>query len=225
MHKRKPQIEILAALLALIGLVWLLSHYHEVFALVRHADFSQATLVHALRGDSWAIIPLVILLSAVSVIPGAPNAVVAVVSGICLGAPLGFVANVLGLTIGNNIGALLIHHLADEHSQADKQTRVLKWLQRSRNPRLGLLIAYAVPFIPNTITHVAAARLGITGKRLAPVIALASVPTAFFYAFGGDAVLHLNWHRLIVVGVLLGLGAIAAWAVMRRREDEQKPAH
>lgn len=217
MSKRKPQIELLAAVLALIGLVWLLSHYHEVFALVRHADFSQATLVHALRGDSWAIIPLVILLSAVSVIPGAPNAVVAVVSGICLGAPLGFVANVLGLTIGNNIGALLIHHLADEHSQADKQTRVLKWLQRSRNPRLGLLIAYAVPFIPNTITHVAAA-------RLAPVIALASVPTAFFYAFGGDAVLHLNWHRLIVVGILLGLGALVAWAVMRRREDDQKPA-
>ncbi len=216
---RRRVIYLVAGSGILIGAVWLGFNYRAVFSLVKAPWFNQHALVHYMRSRGpWAMLPLIILLATVSVIPGAPNSVVAVVSGICLGAPLGFVTNLLGLSIGNTLGAALIDHLP--HSQRASQKRLVEELTHLTHPRLRVVIAYAIPFIPNTLTHIAAARVGIKGRELVPLIVLGALPTAFFYAFGGDAVLKLNWPQLLIAVVAIG-ASVGLIGLIRQHHEKQ----
>lgn len=201
----------------LIGL--LLQHYWPALHLLRQPTFNRATFIHAFRGRGWiAAIPLAVLLMAVTIIPGAPNAMIAIVSGICLGAPLGFVVNVIGLSLGNSIGALMVDRIEDHH-QAKHQSRILTDLLKMRHPRIGVMLGYSVPFVPNTLVHLAAAQLAIKRPQLEQLIVLGSLPSAFFYAFGGDAVLHFDLKRVLIVVVLIVASAGLVTLMRRDRND------
>lgn len=215
MPKRRILIIIAAAcaLLLLAGLVW---HYWPAVNDWRHTT-SRAAFIHDFRGRGLAAaIPLAILLMVVSLVPGAPNAVIAVVSGVCLGAPLGFAVNVIGLTGGNWLGALLVDRVAERH-QSKRNARLLDDLKHMRHPQLGVALAYSVPFVPNTLVHLAAADLRLPERNWAGLIALGSVPTAFFYAFGGDAALRLRPGRLVIAVVLLVAMTALIWVIRKDR--------
>jgi uncharacterized membrane protein YdjX (TVP38/TMEM64 family) len=190
-------------------------HYWPLLRQLPLWHFDRGAFIRQFRHQGWlAVVPLALLLMAVTLVPGAPNSVVAILSGVCLGAPLGFVVNVLGLSVGNALGALLIDHVEAKHT-SQKQSRLLDDLLKMRHPRLGVLLGYAVPFIPNTLVHVAAGKLPIPRRALVGLVALGSLPSAFFYAFGGDAALRVKPGRLLVAAGLL-LASAAVVAVIRK---------
>lgn len=198
------------------GLGW---HYWHSLQALRLPQLNRAAFIQTFRGDGIAAtIPLALLLMAVSLIPGAPNAVIAVLNGVCLGAPLGFVVNVVGLSCGNALGAILVDHLAIKR-QSQKHSRLLDDLLKAQHPRIGVALGYSVPFIPNTLVHVAAAELKLPRRVLNGLIALGSLPTAFFYAFGGDAALRWRPGRLTVALILL---VASAGVILVIRRDRRK---
>ncbi|MFD1485725.1 TVP38/TMEM64 family protein [Lacticaseibacillus baoqingensis] len=206
--------------LALVALVILVVYYWPLLTQLQHWRFDRAGFIHAFRHRGWlAVGPLVLLLIGVSLIPGAPNSVIAILSGVCLGAPLGFVVNVIGLSVGNSIGALFVDRVEARRHRQQQPSRLLEALLKMRHPRLGVLIGYAVPFIPNTLVHVAAGELALSRRMLVSTVALGSIPTAFFYAFGGDAVLQVKPARLAVVAALLGASALAIGLI---RHDQRQ---
>jgi uncharacterized membrane protein YdjX (TVP38/TMEM64 family) len=209
----------LSAVLGILLIGLLLHHYWPALHLLRQPAFNRATFIHAFRGRGWvAAFPLALLLMAVTIIPGAPNSMIAIVSGICLGAPLGFVVNVIGLSLGNAIGALMVDRIEDHH-QAKHQSRLLNDLLKMRHPRLGVMLGYSVPFVPNTLVHLAAAQLAIKRPQLDQLIVLGSLPSAFFYAFGGDAVLHFDLKRVLIAVILIGASAGLIMLIRRDRRD------
>ena len=222
MHlSRKHIIIIISATVGVLLLGVLLWHYFPALRLLKQPTFDRATFIREFRGRGpLAAVPIALLLAAVSLIPGAPNSVIAIVSGICLGAPLGFVVNVVGLTIGNALGALLVSRIAELRKQ-QKPSRILDDLLKMRHPKLGIALGYSVPFVPNTLVHIAAADLKINRQTLLGLIFAGSIPTAFFYAFGGDAVLHLNVKRLVFVAVLIAASAGVISLIRRDRKREK----
>lgn len=191
--------------IAMLVFLWL--HYRSLLAFLHAPTFNRTAFIAEFRGKGWvAMVPLALLLMTISVIPGAPNSVIAVLNGVCLGAPMGFVTNVIGLTLGNSLGSLLVTRLEDL-SKRQQSSRVLTDLLKMRHPRFGVALAYSVPFIPNTLVHIAAAKLHIDRPHLEELICIGSLPTAFFYAFGGDAVLHLNVTRLVIAAALIAASA------------------
>lgn len=215
----RQQIALFSGILIIIFLIVLVMNYRPVIHELRGLKFNQQTFIHVFRGQGlMAILPLTLLVAAVTVVPGAPNSVMAVISGICLGAPLGFIANVVGLSIGNMIGSFLVDRLEDLRKQS-KPSRILDDLLKMQHPKIGVLLGYCVPFVPNALVHIAASDLKINRSQLNELIILGSIPTAFFYAFGGDAVLHLNITRLIVAVVIV---AASAGLILIIRRDRKK---
>ncbi|MCI1290085.1 MAG: hypothetical protein LKG31_00600 [Lactobacillus sp.] len=51
-------------------------------------------------------------------------------------------------------------------------------------------------------------------KRVLPIVC-GTLPASFLYAFGGDALLHLDWKRLLIViiciAILIGLDLLLMW--------------
>lgn len=213
----KQLIMIIGGVIGLIMLALLVWRYWPTIEFVRTHQFNRTTFIHEFRGRGWiAMLPLTLLLAVVSMIPGAPNSVIAILNGVCLGAPLGFVTNAIGLTVGNTLGFWLVNRLDDLRKQ-QKPSRLLDDLLKMRHPRIGLALGYSVPFIPNMVVHVAASKLQVGSRRLEPLIMIGSLPTAFFYAFGGDAVLRLNLTRIIIAVVVIGGSVGLIWLIRRDR--------
>jgi uncharacterized membrane protein YdjX (TVP38/TMEM64 family) len=94
-------------------------------------------------------------------------------------------------------------------------------LLKMQHPRLGLVLAYAVPFIPNPLVHVAAAELRIPRQQMVGLILAGSLPTAFAYAFGGDAVLRFRPGRLTVAALIIIALAGLIWLIRRDRKQNR----
>lgn len=220
MNKRR-KIMLIAGGPAVVILALLVWRCWAVLYRTWYLDSSRAAFIRDFRGQGVAAaIPLAILLVLVSIIPGAPNSVIAVVSGICLGAPLGFVINLAGLSVGNVLGARLVDRVSARH-QRGRNAQLLDDLQHLRHPRVGLMLAYSIPFVPNTLVHVAAADMHLSWRNWAGLICLGCIPTAFFYAFGGDAVLRLRPGRLVLVAILL-VASVALVSVIHHDRKRDK---
>ncbi|RRG11000.1 MAG: TVP38/TMEM64 family protein [Lactobacillus sp.] len=215
---RRQQLAIVGGILGVVLLGLLVWHYIPALRLIGSEQFSRRHFIQLFRGRGWvAVVPITLLVTVVTMIPGAPSSVVAILSGVCLGAPLGFAANVVGISLGNSIGSLFIHRLEDLRKK-QKQSRILDDLLKMRHPRIGVMLGYAVPFIPNVLVHFAAGKLQIERRSWELLILIGSVPTAFFYAFGGDAVLHLKLSRIIIAAVVIGASAGLIWLIHRDRK-------
>lgn len=217
---RRKELRVIAGIIALIMLALVI--WHDWHSLKGFAWFNRAEFITVFRGAGlWSVIPLALVLMAVSMIPGAPNSVIAVLNGVCLGAPLGFVVNVIGLSLGNCLGSLLIDRI-ELHHQSPKRSRLLDDLMKASHPKLGVLLGYSVPFVPNTLVHLAAGQLQLPRKIWNSLIVLGSLPTAFFYAFGGDAALRLRPGRLVIAIGLIAASALVIQVIRRDRKRELK---
>ncbi|WP_054717524.1 hypothetical protein [Lacticaseibacillus manihotivorans] len=99
---RRKQLRVIAAVIATIMLGLVI--WHDWHSLKGFTWFNRAEFITVFRGAGlWSVLPLALVLMAVSMIPGAPNSVIAVLNGVCLG-PLGFLVNVIGLSAGNCLG-------------------------------------------------------------------------------------------------------------------------
>lgn len=217
---RKQAFRVMAGVIG-VGLLGVVI-WHYWHSLKGFTWFNRAEFITVFRGAGlWSVLPLALVLTAVSMIPGAPNSVIAVLNGVCLGAPLGFLVNVIGLSAGNCIGSLLIDRIELRH-QSPKRSRLLEDLMKARHPKLGVLLGYSVPFVPNTLVHLAAGQLQLPRKTWNGLIALGSLPTAFFYAFGGDAALRLRPGRLVIAIGLIAASALVIQVIRRDRKRELK---
>lgn len=217
---RRKELRVIAGIIALtmLGLVI----WHDWHSLRDFTWFNRAEFITIFRGAGlWSVIPLALVLTAVSMIPGAPNSVIAVLNGVCLGAPLGFVVNAIGLTAGNCVGSMLIDRIELRH-QSPKRSRLLDDLMKASHPKLGVLLGYSVPFVPNTLVHLAAGQLHLSRQTWNGLILLGSLPTAFFYAFGGDAALRLRPGRLAIAIGLIVASALVVQVIRRDRKRELK---
>ena len=129
--------------------------------------------------------------------------------------------NVIGLSAGNCVGALLIDRFELRH-QSPKYSRLLDDLMMASHPKLGVLLGYSVPFVPNTLVHLAAGQFQLPRKTWNGLIVLGSLPTAFFYAFGGDAALRLRPGRLAIAIGVIAASALVIQVIRRDRKHELK---
>lgn len=221
MKRRQKKIFItIASFVALIMLGLIVWQYWSVIKPFLHSTWNRKAFIDQFRGHgATTIAPFIALLTVVTMIPGAPNSVFAILSGVCFGGPVGFLINVAGLTIGNNAAALLTSRLEDLN-KSHRESRFLQDLLETQHPRVGLAIGYSVPFVPNVLVNIAAAKLKVDRRKLAGIIFLASFPSALFYAFGGDAILNANLRRLL--GLLVLVAASMALIVFIHRDRAQK---
>ena len=161
--------------------------------------------------EPFDMITFTLLLILCTWLPGAPVAIFAIVAGICFGHWTALALNAIAITIGNfSVADLLpeIWHAPERHTTGKLYQDLLK----IRHPAVGILLGYAIPFIPSTVINLAAKRLIHNRPKLALLCFLGSLPTSTLYAFGGDAVLHGNVKRLLIIVViallLFGLGRV-----------------
>ncbi|WP_155287248.1 TVP38/TMEM64 family protein [Lacticaseibacillus zhaodongensis] len=221
MKKRQKYIVIsTAALVALFMLGLIVWQYWPIIKPFLRSGWNRRAFINQFRGHGGrTIAPFIALLVVVTMIPGAPVSVFAILSGVCFGGPLGFVINVVGLTVGNNLAALLTARVEDL-SRSHRESQLLQDLLHTRHPRVGLTIGYSVPFVPNVLVNLAAAKLKVDRQKLAVIIFIASFPSALFYAFGGDAILNVNLRRLLVLVLLVAASAVLIVFIHRDRAQK-----
>ena len=69
--------------------------------------------------------------------------------------------------------------------------------------RLGLIIGYMIPAIPNALVNYSGVRLKVSLTQMLPLIALGMLPCSFIYAFGGNAIFSENLTQLVTFAILI----------------------
>lgn len=208
MKQSKRQLILGAGLVAILLVGLLLVRYHGTWQLFHGQVFEQANLVAQVRRHRAVDILLVVpLLICFSIIPGAPVATISVVAGICFGKVLGAGLNVVGITLGNLIAQRVFGRVTTK--ETDKPSKLVDAIANMRHPLIGVMIGYAVPFIPTSLVSLAAAKTQVTPRQLGLATFIGSVPTAVLYACGGDELIKAHFGNAIgwiaVVILLVGL--------------------
>jgi uncharacterized membrane protein YdjX (TVP38/TMEM64 family) len=146
-------------------------------------------------------------------IPGLSNSIFCVLNGLLYGPWLGFGVNWLAAVCGQFLLLRLLNVLT--HRQATQKSDLFKKLTdaaSASSPYFSLTLAYAIPIIPSvTAAYASINLLPSWQQRMLPIIC-GTLPASFLYAFGGDALLHLDWKRLLIFAVciclLIGLDLI-----------------
>lgn len=160
-----------------------------------------------------------LLLMIVIWLPGAPVSVFAIAAGVCFGHWTALMLNATAITIGNfSVASLLpeIWHRPNKHSTG----RLYQDLLKIRHPSLGIVLGYAIPFVPSTVINLAAKRLIHSRSRLFLLCLIGSLPTSALYAFGGDLALRGDVKHLIIVVLLAILLFGLGWLIHHDRHKE-----
>lgn len=131
-------------------------------------------------------------------VPGMSNAVICVVAGICYGPVIGFLLNWSGDVVGNVLSSYLLNKL---HLKAHSAR--IQQLISNNHPKVMMTLGYMIPFIPSVGLNYAAAVRHVPKKDHLLIIMIGMIPTALLYALGGDAILKVDWKRLIIVTVII----------------------
>lgn len=139
---------------------------------------------------------LFLLSTLATAIPGLSNGVFCVLNGLLYGPWLGSLINWLADSCGQVILLVGVKFLLRNRKRGSKLFK--KLTNSGANPYFNLFLGYMIPIIPSVTVAFANLQLLPTfKKRLIPIFT-GVLPAAFLYAFGGDALLHLDWHRLVV---------------------------
>ena len=77
------------------------------------------------------------------------------------------------------------------------------------------MLGYMIPVIPSAPVSYAVVKARLRGPKITAAVIGGSLPTAFLYAFGGDALLRGSYRRLLIVGG--GLLLLIAGVLLFRR--------
>lgn len=168
----------------------------------------------------------IIILGIVSAIPGLPNSVVAVTAGIYFGPWLGSLFNIIGLVLGILLSVLAIRLTRDlENKKSPKANRFLNELLEMKHKKIGLMIGYAVPFIPTVLTNIAAVKMQTKLHVILLCALIGNLPTAIIYSFCGDSLLSGNYKKsLAIISIILILTLLLVFVHYDRKEHQQKQA-
>lgn len=154
-------------------------------------------------------------------VPGMSNAVICVVAGICYGPVIGFLLNWSGNVLGNVASSFLLDKF---HFKAHSER--IQQLISNNHPKLMMTVGYMIPFIPSVGLNYSAAVRHVPKKDHLIMIMIGMIPTALLYALGGDAILKVDWKRLliivIIIGALIGVNALLIHEFRKRRRAKRE---
>ncbi|GAK31117.1 putative membrane protein [Weissella oryzae SG25] len=220
--KNEKQLHISLLLMFIIGLGLFGYYYHDiVFEIIRHG-FDQHTLEIFLR--QHADIGAVILLGLISlslIVPGLPTAILLLVSGVIYGTQLALVINVVGSFLGNLLAVLVFTRLEDRthYHQSKHFGRFIALFKKVKNPYLALMLGYIVPIIPTSLVNFYVSELPYSLKYKIRLLAVAVLPAAFFYSFGGADLVKGQWMTPLSLGGLLLLIIFITYRLIMKTKD------
>lgn len=187
-------------IVALLGLI-IKNYWAELVLLFNPSPANQAKLVALVHQHGVVDVVLLVLLIAVLCgIPGAPNSVVCIFTGVCFGPFWGFMISWAGDVLGNC--AIRIAIARSRISTKTRENRVYRYLIKQRYPILGLATAFAVPIIPNMVTNYASVKLKVRKRYYLFAVALGTLPVTFLYAYSGHAISAFKFKQLIPIVVV-----------------------
>lgn len=206
----------MAGLLSLLLLYRLYLDYRPELDLLLHFNHkNEQLLVAKIRSHGWQDLCLLFLLSTLATaVPGMSNGIFCVLNGILYGPWLGCAVNWLADICGQ-VALLHLLRLITKRQQQRNYHLFQKLTAATGNSYFSLSLAYAIPIIPSVTAAYASLHLLPDGKhRLLPIIG-GTLPASFLYAFGGDALLQLNWKRLLIFAlciiILIGLDLLMGY--------------
>lgn len=205
MERYRKVFNVIGAVVAivLVGLV-IKNYWAELVLLFNLSPTNQAELVNLVHSHGVVdVLLLLVLIALLCVIPGAPNSVVCIFTGVCYGPLFGFLISWAGDILGNCLLRVTISR--SKVSTKTRHKRIYQYLVKQRYPVLGLALAFAIPIVPNIVTNFAAVKLRVQKSYYLTAVALGTIPTTFIYAYSGHAISALKFKQLIplLVGFIL----------------------
>lgn len=215
MRLTKIQQTIIKLGVVMILAIILIKVYQPELALLTHPSPAHQreliSLVHQHGlGDTLLLITTIAILCS---IPFAPNSVVCIFTGVCFGPFVGFLINWCGNIIGNGFVAIMIKRSGI--SDQIRRKRAFDYLTQQRFPVVGLIIGFIVPVIPNLLVNCAASGLAVAKRQYLLAVSLGTLPIAFIYALGGNALFTMSFKKVIAVVALFVLLCLFYWGLKR----------
>ncbi|WDF83196.1 VTT domain-containing protein [Lacticaseibacillus pabuli] len=211
-HAQRIQVVLITLLVvaASVALIFGLRHSQETQQLLRFFRNYRQYLLDIRHLGPYAGMAFVVVIVLFAVTPGAPTSVTAFVAGAVLGRWLGFTVDVIGLTIGNLIQSRLFQRI-NAHRE-EPTSHIYRWLVHFKYPVTGLVIGYAIPFIPTVFVNMAANATKMNLRTHFLACLLGSSVAAFIYAFSADLLVFFTaWKSLLVfvtLAAIIGLTEI-----------------
>lgn len=156
-------------------------------------------------------------------IPGLSSGIFCVLNGVVFGSFFGFLINWLSAVVGQMLVLFSMEYLSRDEDF--KSSHYLKRIMEFPYPKFGLTLCYVVPFIPNITVNYANIRLiKKKSQRLIPLI-IGEIPMAFIYAYGGDAILHLDIKRItsaIIIFIFISIIIYLVFKVIHSQRQKLK---
>ena len=218
LHLNSRLLGILAGILAVIVLIKVGFDYWPEIKLLMHPTHQHRVMLTKMIRDHGAkdFLLLTLVIALFNAIPGMSIAAVCILAGACYGPWIGLLISWSGNILGNLAVASLFGHM--HLSQKFKKHQLLQRLLNQPHPRLGLIIGYMIPAIPNALVNYSGIRLKISLTQMLPLIALGMLPCSFIYAFGGNAILSEDLSHLLIFAGLILILAIVSIIAHRHRQ-------
>lgn len=199
LHLNGRWLTILAGIFAIIVLIKVGFDYWPEIKLLMHPTHEHRVMLTKMIRDHGAkdFLLLMVVIALLNAIPGMSIAAVCILAGVCYGPWIGLLISWSGNILGNLAVALLFSHV--HLSQKLKKHQLLN----QPHPRLGLVIGYMIPAIPNAVVNYSGVRLKVSPTQMLPLIALGMLPCSFIYAFGGNAIFSENLAQLVIFAALI----------------------
>lgn len=192
----------------------------ELVMLFNLNHHNRTALAHMMRSHGIRdMILLTLLIAIFNAIPGMSNSIFCVFSGLCFGPWIGLAINWIGDVLGNCCVYALLKQV--QLSQKFKHNKTLEALLNHPHQRIRLTLGFMIPVIPSVIVNYACSRHRYPAQQYLPMVITGMLPTAFIYAFGGDALFKGNLKRIIIAVVLIVIIVIAARFINQRRSNKK----
>lgn len=203
LHLNSRWLTILAGIFAMIVLIKVGFDYWPEIKLLMHPTHEHRVMLTKMIRDHGAkdFLLLMMVIALLNAIPGMSIAAVCILTGVCYGPWIGLLISWSGNILGNLAVALLFSRV--HLSQKLKKHQLLQKLLNQPHPRLGLIIGYMIPAIPNALVNYSGVRLKVSPTQMLPLIALGMLPCSFIYAFGGNAIFSENLAQLVIFAALI----------------------
>ncbi|MFR0609531.1 TVP38/TMEM64 family protein [Limosilactobacillus mucosae] len=209
LHLNSRWLTILAGIFAIIVLLKVGFDYWPEIKLLMHPTHEHRVMLTEMIRDHGAkdFLLLMMVIALFNAIPGMSIAAVCILAGVCYGPWIGLLISWSGNILGNLAVVLLFSRV--NLSQIKKHQLLQKLLDQP-HPRLGLIIGYMIPAIPNALVNYSGIRLNVSLTQMLPLIALGMLPCSFIYAFGGNAIFSENLAQLVIFAVLVIILALVS---------------
>ncbi|WP_367341633.1 TVP38/TMEM64 family protein [Limosilactobacillus sp.] len=213
----KWPIIIAAVIISLLVIYFIYRDFRpELVMLFNLNHHNRAVLAHMMRSHGLRDMALLTILVAIfNAIPGMSNSIFCVFAGLCFGPWIGLAINWIGDVLGNCCVYGLLKQV--KLSQKFKHNKTLEALLNHPHQRLRLTLGFMIPVIPSVIVNYACSRHRYSAEEYLPMVGVGMLPTAFIYAFGGDALFKGNIKRIIIAVVLIIIIIAGAKVINKRR--------